>query len=166
MGSHNYPVTRKPRTQRLRRRWTRDEAVRRLMCGIRTLAPHVDSRIYTPTLQSFARISVLLSDCYELIRRQELIGPNGELRPSVDTVRRLALTQVHLAEKLGLTPSSLREATHERTAVDMLDAAAERIEKLVGPSPYRSRARKVEDGKVAAEAVERSPAGSPDSSPD
>lgn len=77
------------------------------MSGIRALAPHVDSRIYTPTLQSFARVSVLLSDCYELIRRQELIGPNGELRPSVETVRRLALTQAHLAEKLGLTPAAL-----------------------------------------------------------
>ena len=46
------------------------------------------------------------------------------MRGSVDTVRRLAETQTRLAEKLGLTPATLRAMAKEK----VIDLAAELAE--------------------------------------
>jgi hypothetical protein len=46
----------------------------------------------------------------------DLIGENGELRPSIETIRRLVDTQAKIAEKLGLTPSTLKALRKEKRA--------------------------------------------------
>lgn len=57
-------------------------------------------------------------DSYERLRGEELLI-DGELRPSIDTIRRLAHTQTYLATSLGLTPTTFRELTHEKLTVDL-----------------------------------------------
>lgn len=104
-----------PRSRGLARR-QRDQRLRRIVRQARRLAPHLDDRAFGPVLQSFGRISLLLADSYEKIRNQELLDDHGELRSSVDTIRRLADTQAKLAEKLGLTPATLRTFTREKAA--------------------------------------------------
>jgi hypothetical protein len=76
-------------------------------------------------LQSFGRVSLLLQDSYERLRDGELIDPeSGELRPSIDLVRRLAETQTRLAKELGLTPLTLRSLGREKS-VDLAATFAE-----------------------------------------
>ena len=69
-------------------------------------------------------MSLLLVDSYEKLRGQDLIGTDGELRSSIDTIRKLADTQVRLAEKLGLTPATLRMLGREKL-IDLVSALAE-----------------------------------------
>jgi hypothetical protein len=102
----------------------RDQRLRRIVRECRRLAPHLDNRAFGPVLQSFARVSLLLADSYEKIRGAELLDENNELRPSIDTIRRLADTQAKLAEKLGLTPATLRAFGREKP-VDLVGALAE-----------------------------------------
>jgi hypothetical protein len=105
-------------------RHQRDQRLRRIVRRCRILAPHLDNAAFGPVLQSFGRISLLLADSYEKIRGAELLGEDGELRPSIDTIRKLADTQAKLAEKLGLTPSTLRTLGREKR-VDLAGALAE-----------------------------------------
>lgn len=81
------------------------------------LAPHLENPVFTPLLQSFGRLSLLLQDAYDRLRLEDrLLGDDGELRTSVDTIRKLAETQARLARELGLTPSTLRALTREKRA--------------------------------------------------
>ena len=112
-----------PRSRGVARR-QRDQRLRRIVRQCRGLAPHLDNRAFGPVLQSFGRVSLLLADAYEKIRGQDLLGEDGELRPSIDQIRRLADTQAKLAEKLGLTPATLRALGKERR-VDLVGALAE-----------------------------------------
>ncbi len=102
----------------------RDEQIRRGVCKARRLAPHLENPIFLPLLQSFCRISLLLERGYQSLRDGSLLDQDGELRGSVDTVRRLAETQTRLAEKLGLTPATLRAMAKEK----VIDLAAELAE--------------------------------------
>lgn len=92
----------------------RDQQVRRFVGRIRMLAPHCDNPVFTPALAAFARVSLMLERAYSFVRDKDLIGENGELRPSVDAVRRLAETQSRLAKELGLTPGTLRALSREK----------------------------------------------------
>jgi hypothetical protein len=96
------------------RRKKRDQQVRRFVGRIRTLAPHCDNPVFAVTLAAFARVSLLLERSYAFLRDKDVVGENGELRPSVDAVRRLAETQSRLAKELGLTPSTLRALSREK----------------------------------------------------
>jgi hypothetical protein len=102
----------------------RDQRLRRVVRRCRSLAPHLENQAFAPVLQSFGRISLLLADSYEKLRGTELLGEDGELRPSIDTIRKLADTQAKLAEKLGLTPSTLRALGREKR-VDLVGQLAE-----------------------------------------
>jgi hypothetical protein len=75
-------------------------------------------------LQSFGRVSLLLSDGYEKIRGAALLNADGELRSSIDTIGRLAGVQLKLGKELGLTPSTLRALAGEKH-VDLAAAFAE-----------------------------------------
>jgi hypothetical protein len=92
----------------------RDQQVRRFVGRIRIIAPHCDNPIFTPALAAFARVSLLLERAYAFVRDKDVVGENGELRPSVDAVRRLAETQSRLAKELGLTPGTLRALSREK----------------------------------------------------
>jgi hypothetical protein len=119
----NVPDLPKPISRSAVRR-QKDQRLRRIVRQCRTLAPHLDDRAFGPVLQSFGRISLLLADSYEKIRGAELVGEDGELRPSIDTIRKLADTQAKLADKLGLTPLTLRALGREKRA-DFVGALAE-----------------------------------------
>jgi hypothetical protein len=123
-GSAESAVAPCPAAPPSRRIAKRDMRVRRAVRSIRRLAPHLDDPIFTPLLYGFASICLLLNDSRNKIRGGSLIGDDGELRPSLDTIRRLAETQAKLAEKLGLTPSTLRLFRKERT-IDIAAAFAE-----------------------------------------
>jgi hypothetical protein len=106
----------------------RDQRLRRIVRQAHCLASHLDNPVFTPVLQSFGRVSLLLDDAYEKLRSGDLIGEDGELRPSIDTVRRLAETQTKLAKELGLTPLTLRALGREKPA-DLVALYAEDDEK-------------------------------------
>jgi hypothetical protein len=81
--------------------------------------------LFKPVLPSFGRISLLLQDSYEKVRNGDLIdAETGELRPSIDVVRRRSETQMRLAASLGLTPLSLWLFAKEK-CVDLAGAFAE-----------------------------------------
>jgi hypothetical protein len=107
----------------------RDQQVRRFAARLRSLAPHMDHPVFAPLLAAFARVSIVLERGYAFLRDQDLVGADGELRPSVDAVRRLAETQVRLARELGLTPLTLRALSQERP----LDLAAEMARHIEEP---------------------------------
>jgi hypothetical protein len=109
----------------------RDQQVRRFAARVRSLAPHIDNPIFAPLLATFARISIMLERGYAFLRDQDLVGADGELRPSVDAVRRLAETQTRLARELGLTPLTLRVLSQERP-VDLAAEMARQIEETDG----------------------------------
>lgn len=121
MTESQLPSTTRPRIPR-----KRDEAIRRFVRRCRSLAPHLESATYAPLLQSFGRISLLLARGYENLRDGEIIGADGELRPSVDAVRRLAETQTRIAKELGLTPLTLRALSREKV-VDLASEMAEQV---------------------------------------
>ncbi len=96
----------------------RDQQVRRFVRRIRTLAPHLDNPIFAPQLTGFAQTSLMLAQSYSFVRERGVIGDDGELRASVDAVRRLAETQARLAKELGLTPATL-QAMAKGKAIDL-----------------------------------------------
>ena len=68
----------------------------------------------------------MLERSYATIRDESLISAEtGELRGSVDTVRKLAETQSRLARELGLTPATLKVFSKEKL-VDLAAAMAEK----------------------------------------
>ena len=102
----------------------RDQQVRRFVRRIRTLAPHVDNPVFAPTLQSFARVSILLERGYAFLRDGGIVGEDHEIRSSYDATRRMAETAARLAKELGLTPATLRGMSREKP----VDLAASFVE--------------------------------------
>jgi hypothetical protein len=102
----------------------RDQQVRRFSRRICALAPHLDNPLFAPLIAAFARTSLMLERGYTFLRDHDVIGEDGELRPSIDAVRRLAETQVRLAKELGLTPSTLRSLSQGKT-IDLAARFAE-----------------------------------------
>jgi hypothetical protein len=74
---------------------------------------HPHAKNFPLELDALARVSVVFRDVYDFLRVAGIVGPNGEIRSSVDTLRRLADTQLRLAEKLGLTPVGLSKLKQE-----------------------------------------------------
>ena len=93
----------------------RDQAVRRFVRRIRTLAPHLDNPVFAPTLQSFARVSILLERGYAFLRDGGIVGEDNEIRSSYDATRRMAETAARLAKELGLTPATLQAMAKGKT---------------------------------------------------
>jgi hypothetical protein len=111
----------------------RDQRVRRACRQVTIVAPHLDDPKYRPLVQSFARLSILSIDAFDHLRRVGITNDEGELRASVDSFQRLAMAQLRLAEKLGLTPAALGKLGKSRP-VDLAAAMAAEV---------------VEDGKDA-----------------
>ncbi len=82
----------------------RDQATRATVRRLRALCPHLDKPEYTPLIRSYARLSVLIERGYEVLRDGRIVDAKGELRQSLDLLRRMMSTQAALAEKLGLSP--------------------------------------------------------------
>ena len=108
------------------RRRSKDQRVRRFRADLIRVAPHLDDRKFAPLLHSFSRVSLLALDSYEFLRDKGIVGENGELRSSVDTVQRLIGMQLKLANALGLSPSALGKLRHERP-IDLAAALAEDV---------------------------------------
>jgi hypothetical protein len=106
-------TTTQPRMPAKRRR---GEQVRRFCRRLRSLAPHLDNPAFAPLLQSYAKVLLLQSRVYEAVRAGEIVGPDGEIKTSVDSVRRLAETSARLARELGVTPLTLRALSREKNA--------------------------------------------------
>ena len=104
----------------------RDQQIQRMTAHLRRLAPHLGNYLFTPTIHAFCRITITLERSYATIRDESLISTEtGELRSSVDTVRKLAETQSRLARELGLTPATLRAFSKEKL-VDLAAAMADK----------------------------------------
>ena len=111
---------------RVMTRVKRDQQVRRAVRRLATIAPHLADPRYRPALQSLARITLLVDRAYETLRDRPLLDENGELRPSLDTLRRMIGTQSDLLKAVGLMPTSVQPDSQHKT----LDAVFERIEKV------------------------------------
>lgn len=88
---------------------------------IKALVPHLDNRAYSPTLQSFARITVMIDRLHNtLLEQDSLLKPDGEVKGIVDSIRRCILAQTRLAESLGLTPATLRSLARDAQGTDLV----------------------------------------------
>ncbi len=104
----------------------RDEQIRRMVRRFQHLAPNLADRKYTPALRSYCMITLLIERGFSELKSKPLISPEtGEIRNSVDVIRRLADTQRVLARELGLTPAA---APLLAKSVTMLDIEALRNE--------------------------------------
>jgi hypothetical protein len=112
---------------RVMTRVKRDQQVRRAVRRLATIAPHLADPKYRPALQSLARITLLVDRAYETLRERPLLDENGELRPSLDTLRRMIGTQSDLLKAVGLMPTSVLPDSQQHKT---LDAVFERIEKV------------------------------------
>lgn len=64
---------------------------------------------YSAQLWTYGCITLLIRDSYAAIKNQSLFNSQtGELRGSLDTIRRLAETQKNLANSLCLSPEAAR----------------------------------------------------------
>jgi hypothetical protein len=90
--------------QKRRKQGLRDAAVARKLL---TIAPHLDKEEFRPVILSFARVSNVTTDVYKFLRKNGLVGEDGEIRRSVDTLTRLMGVQLKLANALNLTPGAL-----------------------------------------------------------
>ena len=100
----------------------RDEQIRRMVRRFQHLAPNLADRKYTPALRSYCMITLLIERGFSELKSKPLISPEtGEIRNSVDVIRRLADTQRVLARELGLTPAA---APLLAKSVTMLDIEA------------------------------------------
>jgi hypothetical protein len=95
-GSPPQPLTRAQRR--------RDQTIRAAVRKLRARCPHLDKPEYMPLIRSYARLSVLIERAYAVLRDGNIVDDKGELRQSLDTLRRMMSTQAALAEKLGLSP--------------------------------------------------------------
>jgi hypothetical protein len=66
MGSHNYPAVRKPREMR-RDRYSRDAAVKRLVCKFKRLLPAFNEQQYNSQLRGYATCTLLLERAYDVL---------------------------------------------------------------------------------------------------
>jgi hypothetical protein len=89
------------------RRLPRDQRVRRFKRQLLAVAPHLDDPKFGPLIQSFARISILGLDAYEVLRQRGIVGDDGNFRPGLDVIQRLITSQLRLANALGLSPLAL-----------------------------------------------------------
>lgn len=104
----------------------RDQQVRRLTIRYERLSGTTDPRL-RPAFRSLAIISLMLERSYQTLReRESLLNDGGELRASLDTVRRLLSTQKDLLRICGLTAESILSDRGDRS----LDAVFERIAKV------------------------------------
>jgi hypothetical protein len=65
--------------------------------------------MFATVLHSFARMNIMVVAAFKQFRGMTtLLDQNGELRPSLTTMQQLLKAQAILAEKLGLTPTTLQ----------------------------------------------------------
>ena len=110
----------KPRTGRR----PRDQRVRRVGRQVITVNPHLDDPRYRPLVAAFARLAVLTSDSFEFLRARGLVGENGELRWSVETVNRLISNLFKTANALQISPAALGKLRGDKP-IDLAAALAE-----------------------------------------
>ena len=111
---------------RVANRVRRDQQIRRTVRRLATLGNLADPR-WRPALVSLARTTVLLDRMYEALRDRPLLDDKGELRSSIDVLRRMISTQQSLLGSLGLLPTSVLP---DNAAAKTLDAVFERMEKV------------------------------------
>lgn len=103
----------------------KNQRVRRQVRDVQRLVPHLNNPIFRRQLGNLGLTSVLIQDSYEEIRRRGLINPEtGELRASIDTIRKLVDSYAKQARELGITPSTLKALGHEKS-VDIAAKFAE-----------------------------------------
>lgn len=86
---------------------TRDEQIRRFVRKLQRIAPVLHDAKYAAGVRAYGMVTLLLERAYAELKDKPLINPaTGEIRPSVDVVRRLAETQKSLGRELCLTPEA------------------------------------------------------------
>lgn len=107
------------------RKIKKDERTNRAARQIVSLAPHLNDPKFRPLIRSYAKISLVTADAAAFLRKRGIVGDDGELRRSVDTFTRLVITQMKLAEKLGLTPGTFHTLSHAKPTLDLETLRAE-----------------------------------------
>jgi hypothetical protein len=87
----------------------RDQRLKRRRGMIRRAAPWLQPSDCLVVPQALARLMILADQVYERLQAQGLFDENGDPRPGVDQLRRIALAEEKLAASLGLTVKSRTE---------------------------------------------------------
>src|ERR1700730_4717418 len=100
--SENLPAKPKPRL-RLRKR---NELIRAAVRPLQAVAPHVAERQYVLLARDFCRMDFMIDRMFAELYDKPLINPEtGELRNSLDLLRRMMDSRRALARELGLSPT-------------------------------------------------------------
>jgi response regulator RpfG family c-di-GMP phosphodiesterase len=87
----------------------RDQKTRYHLRVLLERAPHLNDPRFAPLVRNFLHVSFILERAYQRLANADLISPvTGELRSSVDVLRRLSETHRMLARELKLSPSVVR----------------------------------------------------------
>jgi hypothetical protein len=105
-------------------RRSRDQRIKRRRGMIRAAAPWLTPSDLLVVPNALSRLMIMSSDIYDKLKRQGFFDENGDPRPAVETLRKLALAEARLASALGLTVSSRQEAQNGSVNVP-LDAEFE-----------------------------------------
>jgi hypothetical protein len=98
----------------------RDLTVKYHIGRLYALYPHLRERPgLAPQIKSYIRLTLMIERGYERIRDGGILAPSGEIRPSVDTLRRLMMTQSYLARELGLTLATSEQFAKAKPVLDL-----------------------------------------------
>ena len=107
--------------------------VRRATARLIEQAPHLNNPVYKPLISAYVRTCMLLERSYSVLGSDAaLTNDKGELRESIDTVRRLAESAAKLAKALCISPETMRLMRNERQAetLESLRAAADEADAI------------------------------------
>ena len=137
-----------------KRKSQRDAQVKRKVSRYVSITQLRDVR-FRPLLNTLARVTILLERTYAHLRdRENLASQSGELTRSIDTVRRLADTQLRFLQAIGLTPMSSMPEPLRDGSDDGIEAALTRMERIkVIRDESNSMARLVKKTPPALEAA-------------
>ena len=109
----------------------RDKRVERLACKMRHAMPWLEPSD-TPAVRAWAEIEYLCTQVYAALRTFGVLNREGECRRLLSEYRQMRACQAVWSRELGLTPAAriAIKATATSTALDLADAASERIAKL------------------------------------
>jgi hypothetical protein len=122
-----FPVARVPPRSRFwpvkdQKRRLNDLATRRLAARLIEQVPRLDKPEFYPLVRGYCICCLQIARVNAALEEGDIISAEtGEVRSSVDSLRKLLATQSQLAKELGLTPSTSQDFTKRANTLDLRD---------------------------------------------
>lgn len=122
-----FPVAKVPPLTRFwpvkdQKRRLNDQATRRLAKRLIEQVPRLDRPEFYPLVRGYVICTMHVARVNAMLAEGDILSPEtGEVRSSVDSLRKLLATQSALAKELGLTPSVAHEFATKAKTLDLAD---------------------------------------------